>query len=117
MSIGMLLLAGCSQENASQSLTEASNGKPKVAVVLKSLEAEYFKMMESGAKQGFEDFDVNGTILAPSSQTEVEKQINMLEDLLNKNLDALVVMPSQSEAVIPVLQKYKEKKYPCSSCR
>ncbi len=68
--------------------------------------------MESGAKQGFKDFDVDGTILGPSSQTEVEKQINMLEDLLTKDLDALVVMPSQSEAAVPILEKYKVKGIP-----
>lgn len=114
----LLLLTGCGQKSAGTSPESSDqdnkdrDGKPKIAVVLKSLEAEYFKLMESGAKQGFEDFDVEGTILAPSGQTQVMEQINILEDLLTKNLDALVVMPSQSEAAIPVLEKYREKGIP-----
>ncbi|MCM3569877.1 sugar ABC transporter substrate-binding protein [Neobacillus mesonae] len=118
LTLVLLLLAGCGQRSTTTSNEISSGdkkdnpGKPKVAVVLKSLEAEYFKLMESGAKIGFKDFDVEGTILAPSSQTEVEKQINILEDLLTKDLDALIVMPSQSKAVIPVLEKYKAKGIP-----
>ncbi|MBZ5751824.1 MULTISPECIES: sugar ABC transporter substrate-binding protein [Metabacillus] len=114
----LLLLTGCGQKSTGTSSESSgednkdNDGKPKIAVVLKSLEAEYFKLMESGAKQGFEDFDVEGTILAPSSQTQVMEQINILEDLLTKDLDALVVMPSQSEAAIPVLEKYKAKGIP-----
>ncbi|MEE3951871.1 sugar ABC transporter substrate-binding protein [Peribacillus frigoritolerans] len=117
-SVMLLLLAGCNggvdSESGTQK-TEASDkedGKPKVAVVLKALNSEYFKLMEAGAKKAFEDLGVDGTILAPSNETEVEKQINMLEDLLNRDLDALVVMPSQSDAAIPVLEKYKAKGIP-----
>jgi ribose transport system substrate-binding protein len=118
LTLALFLLTGCGQNstgtstNSTSGESEDNSGKPKVAIVLKSLEAEYFKLMESGAKQGFEDFDVDGTILAPSKQTAVVEQINMLEDLLTKDLDALIVMPSQSEAATPVLEKYKAKGIP-----
>jgi ribose transport system substrate-binding protein len=117
-SVMLLLLAGCNGGVDSESGTQKTegndieDGKPKVAVVLKALNSEYFKLMEAGAKKAFEDLEVDGTILAPSNETEVEKQINMLEDLLNRDLDALVVMPSQSDAAIPVLEKYKAKGIP-----
>ncbi|MDQ7865002.1 sugar ABC transporter substrate-binding protein [Peribacillus frigoritolerans] len=113
----LLLLAGCSDGSDSSTaqditLHDSGDGKPKVAVVMKALNSEYFKLMEAGAKKAFKDFEVDGTVLAPSNETEVEKQINMLEDLLNQDIDALVVMPSQSEAAIPVLEKYKAKGIP-----
>ncbi|MCM3569881.1 sugar ABC transporter substrate-binding protein [Neobacillus mesonae] len=119
----LILMAACGKQstdpaNSYSSVSEtddwgSNKGKPKVAVVLKALNSEYFKLMEYGAEKAFKDLDVDGKVMSPSNETEVEKQINMLEDLLNnKSLDALIVMPSQSEAVIPVLKKYKEKDIP-----
>jgi ribose transport system substrate-binding protein len=112
----LFLLTGCGQgaDEASGGNEEESNGdsgKPKVAVVLKGLDQEYFKLVEKGAKQAFKDFGVDGTFLAATTQTDTEKLINILEDLLNKEPDALVVMPS-TEAAIPVLERYKEKNIP-----
>jgi ribose transport system substrate-binding protein len=113
----MLLLAGCGGQESNADSNESGNkagddsGKPKVAVVLKGLDQEYFKLAEKGAKQAFEDLGVDGTFLAATTQTESEKFINILEDLINEEPDALVVMPS-TEAAIPVLERYKEKDIP-----
>jgi ribose transport system substrate-binding protein len=114
----MLLLAGCGGQESSNvasneggNKTDEDNGKPKIAVVLKGQDQEYFKLAEKGAKQAFKDFDVDGTFLAATTQTETEKLINILEDLINEEPDALVVMPS-TEAAVPVLERYKEKDIP-----
>jgi ribose transport system substrate-binding protein len=113
----IFLMSACGQESNKTSSAESGagsgkdSGKPKVAVILKGLDQEYFKLAESGAKQAFKDFDVDGTFLAAPTQTDTEKLINILEDTINKNPDALVVMPS-TEAQIPVLQRYKEKNIP-----
>lgn len=112
-SVMVLLLAGCNGGLDSESETQKpvandnEDGKSKVAVVLKALNLERFKLMEAEAKKAFEDLGVDGTISAPSNETK--KQINILEDL---DLDALVVMSSQSDVAIPVLEKYKAKDIP-----
>lgn len=117
LTIFLLVLTGCGQSSTTTSSEnsggekEDNGGKPKVAVVLKGLDQEYFKLAEKGAKQAFKDFDVDGTFLAATTQTETEKLINILEDLINEEPDALVVMPS-TEAAIPVLERYKEKNIP-----
>ncbi|MBO0997541.1 sugar ABC transporter substrate-binding protein [Bacillus sp. SD075] len=118
MILFLLSLAACGNQNTesnnstSDSSEGSSEGKPKVAVVIRALNAEYYKLMEAGAKQAFEDLGVEGEVLAPTNDTDFIGQNNMLEDLLSEGVDALVVMPTQSEAAIPVLQKYKEKNIP-----
>ncbi|WP_342514888.1 sugar ABC transporter substrate-binding protein [Sporosarcina sp. FSL K6-1522] len=110
----LLFLVGCSKGAAEGNKKDNgtdNSGKPKVAVVLKGINQEYFKLAEAGAKQAFEDFDVDGTFLAAASEVEAEKLINILEDQLNANPDALVVMPS-TESTIPVLKRYQEKDIP-----
>jgi ribose transport system substrate-binding protein len=121
LALFLLLISGCGKESTTSNATNESiknkapsqeeNSKPKVAVVLKGIDQEYFKLAEQGAKQAFEDFGVEGIFLAAPTQTDTEKLINILEDTLNKKPDALVVMPS-TEAVIPVLEKYNEKDIP-----
>ncbi|MGO4119005.1 sugar ABC transporter substrate-binding protein, partial [Rhizobium ruizarguesonis] len=109
------VLAGCAgQANNSTGATDgnqqgSSDGKPKVTVVLMELSAQYFKFMEAGAKAAFQEFGVDGKVIAPSNQSQVIEQVNMIETTLNEKPDALVLMPSQPESAIPVLKKYKEK--------
>ncbi|WHX30163.1 sugar ABC transporter substrate-binding protein [Brevibacillus agri] len=95
-----------------QPQTGSGEQKPKIYVVLKTLNSEYFQFIEAGAKAAFQDFNVDGTIMAPSNQTQVMEQVNMIEDLLNKNPDGLVLTPSQPVAVVSALAKYKAKDIP-----
>ncbi|USG67826.1 sugar ABC transporter substrate-binding protein [Brevibacillus ruminantium] len=112
------VLAGCAgQANNSTGATAgnqqgSSDGKPKVTVVLMELSAQYFKFMEAGAKAAFQEFGVDGKVIAPSNQSQVIEQVNMIETALNEKPDALVLMPSQPESALPVLRKYKQKGIP-----
>ncbi|QHZ54838.1 sugar ABC transporter substrate-binding protein [Brevibacillus sp. NSP2.1] len=119
-SMVLLSLAACWQQPGSpegsstqqQPQTGSGEQKPKIYVVLKTLNSEYFQFIEAGAKAAFQDFNVDGTIMAPSNQTQVMEQVNMIEDLLNKNPDGLVLTPSQPVAVVSALAKYKAKDIP-----
>ena len=113
----MLALVGCGVNNSSNESTDASSGegtgdKPKVAVVLQSLTSEYWNFVQAGAKQAFEDFNVEGTILGPSSESQVMEQINMMQDALTKGPDALVVSATQPETAIPTFNQYKDSNIP-----
>lgn len=111
--VAILTLAACAEDGdaSDSSSSDGGEGKPNIAVVLKGSDQEYFKLAEAGAKQAFEDFDVNGTFQAASTQTNTTEIINILEDLLVEEPDALVAMPSTEEQT-PVLQRYREKDIP-----
>ncbi|USG67824.1 sugar ABC transporter substrate-binding protein [Brevibacillus ruminantium] len=119
-SLVLLSLVACGEQPGSpegsstqqQPQTGPGEQKPKIYVVLKSLNSEYFQFIQAGAKAAFHDFNVDGTIMAPSNQTQVMEQVNMIEDLLNKNPDGLVLTPSQPVAVVSALAKYKAKDIP-----
>lgn len=87
--------------------------KPKVAVVLKTGSAQYWKMVEIGARKAFQDFGIDGEIIAaPYKYNEYEQQqLNMLKQALSKNPDALIVAPNASSA-IPILEEYTKKNIP-----
>lgn len=83
--------------------------KPVIGLVMKSLQAEFFQEMKKGAEafakkqSSFELISV-GT----SSQTEIELQIQLIESLIEQKVDALVVVPIDSKALVPPVVKAVE---------
>lgn len=52
------------------------------------------------------------TLVTAGTETGVATQVTQLEDLITKGVDALIVNPMDANAVIPALQKAKEKGIP-----
>ena len=112
LTFGLWLVACNGEETSpSQGEQESSSAKRNIAVVLKGADQEYFKLAEAGAKQAFKDFDIKGTFLTASKETQEQELLNILEDLLIQAPDGLVVMPSTGSA-IPTLKKYEDKNIP-----
>src|SRR5580693_8868480 len=81
--------------------------KPKVALVMKSLANEFFLTMETGAKdyqkQNPDKFDLitNGI----KDETDTANQIRIVEQMIVSKVDALVIAPADSKALVPVIKK------------
>ena len=81
--------------------------KPKVALVMKSLANEFFLTMEDGAKayqkEHASDFDLISNGIKDESDTA--NQIRIVEQMIVSKVDALVIAPADSKALVPVLKK------------
>src|ERR1700761_8468669 len=81
--------------------------KPKVALVMKSLANEFFLTMENGAKDyqahNPSQFDLitNGI----KDETDTAAQIRIVEQMIVSKVDALVIAPADSKALVPVIKK------------
>jgi len=90
--------------SAAQAQTAA---KPKVALVMKSLANEFFLTMENGAKdyqkQNASQFDLvtNGI----KDETDTVNQIRIVEQMIVSKVDAIVIAPADSKAMVPVVKK------------
>ena len=84
-----------------------SADKPKVALVMKSLANEFFLTMEDGAKayqkEHSADFDLisNGI----KDETDTAGQTRIVEQMILAKVNALVIAPSDSKAMVPVIKK------------
>jgi len=84
--------------------------RPVIGLVMKSLQAEFFQEMKKGAMEFAEKNNLFDLItLGTSSQTEIDLQIQLIESLIEKNVDALVVVPIDSKALVPVVVKAVKK--------
>ncbi|OIJ11547.1 hypothetical protein BKP37_15545 [Anaerobacillus alkalilacustris] len=85
--------------------------KPKVVVVLKGSSEQYWQIVKAGAEKGFLDFGIEGKVIAPRDETEVDLQINLLKAVLNDQPDLLIVSPISAE-IIPILDEFNENDIP-----
>ncbi len=107
--VATLITAGCS---STQTQTKKEPDKMKIGVVVKALNSDYWKIVESGAKAAGVKYGVEVAVLGPNAETDVTGQISMLEDQITKKVNALVVAPSQPASAIPVFNKAKGAKIP-----
>ena len=85
----------------------APSSKPKIALVMKSLANEFFSTMADGAKKhqaanstGY-DLIVNGI----KNETDLAEQVNLVEQMVAQQVDALVIAPADSKALVPALKR------------
>ncbi len=84
--------------------------KPEVALVMKSLANEFFQTMADGAdayqKENPDDFDLitNGI----RNETDLAQQVALVEQMIARGVDAIVIAPADSKALISVLKRAQE---------
>lgn len=79
---------------------------PTVGLVMKSLGNEFFKQMEEGAvAHAQERGDVELVPLGIQSETDLGAQIELVENLIARNVDAIVIAPADSRALVPALAR------------
>lgn len=85
--------------------------KPKVAVVLKNFNLQYWHIIEAGAEKGFNNFGIDGEVLAPKNET-VEEQREILKKVLKEHPDVLVVSPVNTSELTPELNEFIKQDIP-----
>lgn len=85
--------------------------KPRVALVMKSLANEFFQTMEDGAKAHQKAHAAQYTLIANGikDDTDTAGQIKMVEQMMAQKINALVIAPADSKALVPVLKTAIDK--------
>src|SRR5437868_13653839 len=80
--------------------------KPVIGLVMKSLANEFFKDMEEGAvKHVQERGDLTLIPVGMHSETDIDTQISAIENFITQKVDAIVVAPADSRALVPPLAR------------
>ena len=86
--------------------------KVKIAVVLKTLSSQYWKIVAAGARDAAAKNNVELILLGPPTEDAVEQQINMEQDVIAQKPAALIFSPSQPAASMSILTKVRAAKIP-----
>ena len=103
-----LALASCKPSAPSPSAS--SGGKPKVALVMKSLANEFFQTMAEGAKkhQAAHAADYDLIVNGIKNETDLAEQVALVDQMIAQGVQALVIAPADSKALITVLKRAKD---------
>jgi ribose transport system substrate-binding protein len=98
-----LLTVGCHKDAP----TGGKPGKPVVALVMKSLANEFFRTMADGAERHHAanpasyELVVNGI----KNETDLAEQMNLVDQMIARHVDAIVIAPADSKALVTVLKR------------
>lgn len=102
---GIVLLCSVSfLLNCQRGNQEQSDG-PTVALVMKTLNNPFFIDMQKGAKEAAEELDINLVVQAAEREIDVEKQMQIIENLIQRKVDAICLVPSGSREIVPAVIK------------
>jgi len=101
---GILVASGCEQQGTP---TGETAGKPRVAVIMKSLANEFFVNMADGTKQHHaahaDDYELilNGI----KDESDLTQQVALVEQMIALGVDVIILAPADSKALIPVVRR------------
>jgi ABC-type sugar transport system substrate-binding protein len=90
-------------------VAEASN-KKTVALVMKALSNPFFFKMEEGARKYAQEENIPLEVFGVERETDVERQIAIVENLISRGYGAIVIAPADSKRLVRVCNKALEKK-------
>ena len=84
----------------------AEEKKPVIGLVMKSLANEFFKDMQEGAiKHVAQRGDLTLLPVGMHSETDIDTQVNAVENFITKKVDAIVIAPADSRALVAPLAR------------
>ncbi len=89
-----------------------STDKPKIALVLKTLNHPFFVDMRRGAQEAADRLGVQLEVQAAERESDVEKQMQIVENMIQTGIKALVITPSGSREIVSALVKARDAKIP-----
>ena len=102
-----LALSACGPSDDAGNGNAGADDRPTVALIMKSLANEFFVTMADGARQhhsesgGAYDLIVNGI----KNEVDLAQQVALIDQMIASGVDAIVVAPADSKAVVPALAR------------
>ncbi|MEX0929211.1 MAG: sugar ABC transporter substrate-binding protein [Balneolales bacterium] len=107
VSLSVLMLSvfwGCNREQFP--------GEPTVALVVKTLNNPFFMEMQRGAEDAATELKLNLVVQAAEREVDVEQQMQIIENLIQRRVDVLAITPSGSREIIPVISRANRNDIP-----
>jgi ribose transport system substrate-binding protein len=92
-------LGACNREDASR------DSRPRIALVLKTLNSPFFIEMQRGAQEAADRLNVDLVVQAAEREVDVERQMQIVENVIQSRSSAIALTPSGSREVVPAIAK------------
>ncbi len=106
--IGFLLVVFLTVFALAEGSGEKTEGV-KIEVISMGFQHEYWQTVKLGVDKAAKELGINVPFFGPTVETEVDVQINLFENSLAKNVDAILLAPCDSEALSSLAEKAVDK--------
>ncbi len=89
-----------------------SGAKPYIPVISKGFQHQFWQAVKLGSEQAAKDFNVDISFEGPESESQVDKQIEMVQAALAKNPAAICLAALDTKALVPQLEEAQSKGIP-----
>ncbi len=87
---------------------QAAAAQKTIYVIVKVLGNQYWSIVEAGAKKAGEDLNCNVVIIGTAAESEIEKQVALLQDAVTSQADGIVIAPLDRKAMAtPISEQFK----------
>ncbi|MEA2828162.1 MAG: ribose transport system substrate-binding protein [Actinomycetota bacterium] len=76
----------------------AAGGK-KIDVIIKASDSSFWQVMLAGAKQAGGDFGLAVSTFGPTSETNIDEQVQLVENSISRGVAGIVIAPNSSSAL------------------
>jgi len=83
-----------------------------IPIISKGFQHQFWQAVKLGSENAAKEFNVKTNFVGPESESQVDKQIEMLQTELDKKPAAICFAALDSKAAIPLLQKAKDANIP-----
>ncbi len=107
--LAVALLVGCNSSTQRQGDSDGAD-KPHIALIMKSLANEFFSTMADGARthQGEHANQYKLTVNGIKDERDLNRQVGLVQEMVTMGVDAIVIAPADSKALVPALRRAKE---------
>jgi ribose transport system substrate-binding protein len=91
---------------------QAGGGRQRIALVMKTANNPFFIEMQKGAEEAAKKLNVELVVQAAEREVDVEKQMQIVENLIQTRIAALCVTPSGSREIVPAIDKANRANIP-----
>ncbi|QBS38492.1 D-ribose ABC transporter substrate-binding protein [Thermaerobacter sp. FW80] len=94
----------------SSDTTNESKDDVVIGLAISTLNNPFFVDLEAGAKEAAEAAGANLVVL--DAQDDPARQVSQIEDLVTQGVDAIVINPTDGDAVVPAIEKANQANIP-----
>lgn len=111
------MLSGCGGQPSTpppppNGTAPAPSGKLTIAVVPKGLAHQFWLTVKAGAEAAGKEAGAEIVWQGPAKETELDKQLNIVQDMINRKVNGLVLAACDENALVPAIDKAMAAKIP-----
>ena len=94
--------------NSADESAAVTNEQYHMVFIVKTMQSPFMLRMIEGAQTAAADLNIKMDCLGPETPFSTEEQIRLMENAISQGVDAIIIAPSDSNAIIPGIKKANE---------